>query len=223
MDPVTKSDVTRLLKRGLNHYGLGDLEAAIACWERARSLDPSNQAVQDYLETAYEEGGSTRPAAGDDSLADPATDTHPTLPGGIGEDDDTPPSHPRVAPGADPDGRISAALGNYRSGNLLEAWQELSAIAEREPDRLEVRGYLELVRKQLMQQWAGEIGDFGRVLRLVPAAADLLKLKLKPEEAFLLSQVDGMVAVEDLLSLSSVDRFQTLQMIARFLRETILE
>ena len=50
-----QKEVTRLLKRGLNHYGLGDLEAAIGCWEQARALDPENQAVHDYLQTAYEE------------------------------------------------------------------------------------------------------------------------------------------------------------------------
>jgi len=30
VDEVKREEVTRLLKRGLNHYGLGDLEAAIA-------------------------------------------------------------------------------------------------------------------------------------------------------------------------------------------------
>ena len=53
----TQRQVTRLLKRGLNHYGLGDLEEAIGCWEQARAVDPDNQAVHDYLETAYEELG----------------------------------------------------------------------------------------------------------------------------------------------------------------------
>ncbi len=66
MDEAAKrAEVTRLLKRGLNHYGLGELEAAIRCWEKARELAPDNRAAQDYLETAYEESGRAQalPAA----------------------------------------------------------------------------------------------------------------------------------------------------------------
>src|SRR6202008_1951095 len=97
---------TRLLKRGLNHYGLGDLEAAISCWEQARALDPENQAVHDYLETAYEEQGGGRkkgakpppakspaakPAA---KAAKPATKSPPSK--AVTDDDDTPKSGPVV-------------------------------------------------------------------------------------------------------------------------------
>ena len=52
---VKENEIARLLKRGLNHYGLGELDAAIVCWESVRALDPGNQAARDYLETAYEE------------------------------------------------------------------------------------------------------------------------------------------------------------------------
>ena len=37
---TTNQDVVRLLKQGLNHYGLGDLEAAIAAWEEASDTRP---------------------------------------------------------------------------------------------------------------------------------------------------------------------------------------
>jgi hypothetical protein len=60
------------------------------------------------------------------------------------------------------------------------------------------------------------------VLRLAKSTSDLLKLRLRPEEGFLISQVDGRVTVDELISLSSADRFRALEMIARFLREGIL-
>jgi hypothetical protein len=212
-----RAEVTRLVKRGLNHYGLGDLDAAIACWERARALDPGNQAVRDYLETAYEEADRT-----------PRSLSDGPKPGSGSDDETTPRSQPRVevqraaAEAAPSDPVLARALENFRNGKPLEAWKDLSAVAEREPDRLDVRGYLELVRKQLMQLWATEIGDRGRVLRLAKNTNDLLKLRLRPEEGFLISQVDGRVTVDELISLSSADRFRALEMIARFLREGIL-
>jgi tetratricopeptide (TPR) repeat protein len=215
-----RTEVTRLVKRGLNHYGLGDLDAAIACWERARALDPGNQAVRDYLETAYEEADRTPRSLG--------TVAKSPAPAPASDDEATPRSQPRTErlgpanPGAPEDPVLTRALENFRKGKPLEAWKELAAIAEREPDRLDVRGYLELVRKQLMQLWATEIGDRGRVLRLAKSTNELLKLRLRPEEGFLISQVDGRVTVDELISLSSSDRFRALEMIARFLREGIL-
>jgi tetratricopeptide (TPR) repeat protein len=218
-----RTEVARLLKRGLNHYGLGDLEAAIACWERARALDPSNQAVQDYLETAYEEVDVTSTSARRVPLA-----TLRKASGAPGEEDDTPRSMPHLPPPgerADPesDQQLAAALEDLRAGQLEKAAGQLKALATGRPDRLDVQGYLELVRKQLMQQWGGEIGDKGRVLRRVTSMKDLMSLKLRPEDAFLLSQVDGQVTVDDLISVSSLDRFDTLGALARLLREGVLE
>ena len=222
MDPTTQSEVTRLLKRGLNHYGLGDLEGAIACWEKARALDPNNQAVRDYLETAYEEVDRTpnsHPELGPQRRGAPAAQ--------FDDDAATPRSFPEVEVelerSAKGDEQLQQALEAFRGGRLLEAWEELNRLVEADPDRLEVRGYLELVRKQLMQAWAGEIGDRGRSLRLTLDQKQLLEQNLKPEEAFLLTQVDGQVSIDDLISLTNADRFSTLEMLARFIREGILE
>ncbi len=217
MDPATQTEVMRLLKRGLNHYGLGDLEGAIGCWEKARALDPNNQAVRDYLETAYEEVDRT-------SSSQPEIETprRPAPAAQFDDDDDTPRSLPDVDVDAAAEPQLQEALEAFRGGRMLEAWEGLNQLLEADPDRLEVRGYLELARKQLMQEWAGQIGDRGRSLRLTLSHEEMLKLKLKPEEAFLLTQVDGLVSIDDLISLTSGDRFHALEMIARFLREGVL-
>jgi tetratricopeptide (TPR) repeat protein len=235
LDERTRMEVTRLVKRGLNHYGLGDLEAAIGCWEQARKLDPANQAVRDYLDTAYEESDRTPRSQSEMSAGAREDATSGRAPKAVEDDDATPRSGPTVEkprPGKPPaqgipaappaDAAVARALEAFRGGKPLEAWRDLVAIAEKHPDRLDVRGYIELVRKQLMQQWANEIGDRGRVLRLAKNTHDLLKLRLRPEEGFLLSQVDGRVTVDELISLSSSDRFSALEMIARFIREGIL-
>ncbi len=237
MDERTRGEVTRLVKRGLNHYGLGDLEAAIGCWEQARKLDPQNQAVRDYLDTAYEEADRT-PRSQPDVSRGAREDATSGRMSKQADDDATPRSAPAVepqrparevavptpsGPAASPaDAAVATALEAFRTGKPLEAWRELKAVADKHPDRLDVRGYIELVRKQLMQQWANEISDRGRVLRLAKNTNDLLKLRLRPEEGFLLSQVDGRVTVDELISLSGSDRFNALEMIARFLREGIL-
>lgn len=239
--------VRRLLKRGLNYYGLGDVDAAIVCWEEARALDPENQAAQDYLETAYEEArnvGGKPEVEPVDPLDDDATprslDSVAVLP-----EDPTPRpatrSAPRVAgvsgpppvrPAAsdpsrvdteNPDTVIGIALQAYKSGDLELAWTELQRVAKDQPDRLDVQGYLQLVRSERAQRFAKEIGDQGRVLRLRQTLPEIMKLALKPDEGFLLSQIDGRVTIADLINLSTSTRVRTLEIIARLLREGIVE
>ncbi len=239
MSKTIQEEVTRLLKRGLNHYGLGDLDAAIGCWEQARAKDPDNQAVYDYLETAYEEAGLERPS----TLARPGKKS-----GGLEEDDDptprsaTPPPLQKAAPrdddstqrsGSRPkrfddgqddvDTTVAGALSAYKSGKLDEAWVKLQKAAKSYPDRLDVQGYLQLVRSEQAQGWAREIGDQGRVLSQKASTAEMMSLDLHPEEGFLLSQIDGNLTITDLMSLSNCGRVRTLEIVARLMREGIIE
>jgi len=227
VDEATREEVTRLLKRGLNHYGLGDLEAAIRNWEKARALDPENRAAHDYLETAYEESGragkeeNTSPSESlrvpfDDDATPRTFDGPPQLPkgaslGGVPTD------------GEQPDSVVAAALVAYKAGQLDEAWTALQDVAARAPDRLDVQGYLVMVRSERARQWAREVGDQGRSLRLSRSMSELMQQKnLRPEEGFLLSQIDGELSVEQLLNLSN-DRVKTLEIIAKLLNEGVIE
>lgn len=221
-----------MLKRGLNHYGLGDLEAAIACWEQARALDPENQAVHDYLETAYEEnGGARKKAAAPPPLPRVGASAAPAARPGVGQgkpvtdDDETPKSGPVIEFAAedDPDTQIQVALQAYKEGRYDVAWRELKEVAKTQPERLDVQGYLQLVRTERAQSWAKEIGDQGRVLRLKITTAQIMKLKLMPDEGFMLSQIDGRMTIGDLISVSTSDRVRTLEVIAKLIREQIVE
>jgi tetratricopeptide (TPR) repeat protein len=220
-----------LLKRGLNHYGLGDLDGAIACWEQARALDPENQAVHDYLETAYEENGGARkraapaPAAPRGANVFPPARAEKSAPGRIvTDDDDTPKSGPIIEFEADddPDTQLQLALQAYKEGRYDDAWRELNDVARAQPGRLDVQGYLQLVRTERAQSWAKEIGDQGRVLRRRISTAEIMRLKLKPDEGFMLAQVDGRLSIGDLISLSTSDRVRTLEVIAKLLRDRVV-
>jgi tetratricopeptide (TPR) repeat protein len=236
VDDARHAEVTRLLKRGLNHYGLGDLEAAISCWEQARALDPENQAVHDYLETAYEEQGGSRKKGAGAKSAKPAS-AKPPRPAPkvapakgpaarpVTDEDDTPKSGPVVEFDADddPDTQIQSALAAYKEGRYDDAWKELRKLAKEQPQRLDVQGYLQLVRTERAQAWAKEIGDQGRVLRLKVTTSQIMKLRLQPDEGFMLSQVDGRMTIADLISLSTADRVRTLEIIAKLIRENVVE
>ncbi len=248
-------DVVLLLKRGLNHYGLGDLEAAIASWEEARGLDPENQAVRDYLENAYEEAGRRAPDAAPIPVAiDDEDDTPESIPGLAEafspEPDPTPggveeastrtgstSSTPFVQPGEledevsfaslfesdEAETLLKGALEAYKRGELEEAWRELGQASSAEPGRLDLRAYQTFIQNSLMAKWAKEIGDQGRTLRLRLELNELLKRDLQPDEGFFVSLIDGAMTIESLIAVSSLDRFRTLEILARFLREEIVE
>jgi tetratricopeptide (TPR) repeat protein len=146
--------------------------------------------------------GSARPTAGP-----PAAPSPPPAP--LPSDDD-------------PDTEVRMALEHYKQGRFDEAWRRLSAITREQPDRLDVQGYLQLVRKEQAQVWLREIGDQGRAVSVCKPTPELMKLRLAPDEGFLLSQVDGNLTLSDLISISCADRVRTLEILARFLREGIV-
>ena len=123
----------------------------------------------------------------------------------------------------DPDTQIQSALAHYKEGRYDEAWNELRKLSKEQPERLDVQGYLQLVRNERAQSWAKEIGDQGHVLRLKVTTAQIMKLRLQPDEGFMLSQIDGRMSVADLISVSTADRVRTLEIIAKLLRENIVE
>lgn len=215
-------EVTRLLKRGLTQYGLGDLDSAITSWEEALSLDPSNRAAQDYLDTAREEAGYTshtprRPLA-------PVSLRRPTRPG---DEADTPRTLEGVlstesGTSSTADAEVQDALRALRDGQLDRAYEILERVQRQSPGRVDVESYLTMVRGKRAKEWARQVGDQGRNLRVKVTAARMTQLKLRPDEGFLLSQIDGNISIEQLLSLQS-DRVWALEILAKLLRDGVVE
>ena len=174
-------DIERLLREGLARYGQGDLDGAIECWEGVQVQQPDHPAARDYLETVYEERFGSVEAGRSRSKAAAA--------GGPDEDDDTATFDTGESfedlnavplPESDPDTRISEALAAYQNEDLERAWDLLQAVAKESPDRLDVQGYLGLVRGRQAKNFARVIGDKSRALQLKRSVSQLKGLNLKP-------------------------------------------
>lgn len=239
MAEAKRQEITRLIKRGLNAYGLGDVRAAIQCWEAVLALDPENGPARDYLETAYDEvreAGSPKTAP--PCASGPSVSAAPPFPRSspagtppraafpapqVLDEDATPRTAPPPAPGDEADGLVASALARYKAGDLESAWCVLAEAVRRFPERLDVQGYVTMVRTERGQRFAREIGDQGRTLRRKLTMHELMKHNLAPDEGFLLSQIDGTLSIEELLSMASTDRVRALEVIARFLREGLVD
>jgi tetratricopeptide (TPR) repeat protein len=162
---------------------VGDLEAAVGCWERVRELDPENGPARDYLDSVSEELG-----------------------GG----------------GSDVETLLEQGLAKYRVGDLEEAWGLLNRALSESPKRLDLLGYVALVKEQLLERYGEEIGDLDQEVRLAVPLDQLLERRLRPDQAYLLSRIDGAVSLDDLLSLCTGDRFEALQSVAHLLQQNLL-
>jgi hypothetical protein len=52
MSESNQSEIERLLKEGLDHYGAGEMSEAFRAWKAVVELDPHNVEALDYLESA---------------------------------------------------------------------------------------------------------------------------------------------------------------------------
>ena len=64
------------------------------------------------------------------------------------------------------------------------------------------------------------LGRRERALRMLPPSED--RVSLLPEEAFLLSRIDGVASAEEVLDLSPLPRLRTLRLLVRMLRRNLI-
>ena len=124
------------------------------------------------------------------------------------------------------DGPVHTLLEDARRllhGENAEAALELLTSA---PGRrsLETEAMVELLRAHLFGQYRAELGDLSVVPRLkLGGAADLQSRNLPPSAGFLLSMVDGMTPLSDLVSVSGMDHFEALRSVFQMQQAGILE
>jgi hypothetical protein len=74
----------------------------------------------------------------------------------------------------------------------------------------------ELLRASLFRRYRQELGDLSQVPRILSGdAGDLLSRNLPPSAGFLLSMIDGVTPLCDLISVSGMDRFEALRAVYR--------
>jgi serine/threonine protein kinase len=93
--------------------------------------------------------------------------------------------------------------------SLAEALDDSEAAATLEREEALIEGSLEM-----------RLGRRERALRLLPEPQE--RLALLPEEAFLLSRIDGVASAEEVLDLSPLPRLRTLRLLVRLMRQRLI-
>ena len=96
-----------------------------------------------------------------------------------------------------------------RALSIADALGNRGALAVLEREEALIEGSLEM-----------RLGRRERALRLLPESND--GVSLLPEEAFLLSRIDGVASAEEVLDLSPLPRLRTLRLLVRMLRQKLI-
>ncbi len=108
-----------------------------------------------------------------------------------------------------------------QDGDLESAHEFLRMAAELDPERIELEGYVDQVRSQLVKQYRDRVGDTSRAPRIVGDPAAITRFNLPANAGFLLSFVDGNTTVDEIITLSGLGTFEALRILDRLLEADI--
>jgi tetratricopeptide (TPR) repeat protein len=237
--PDSGEDVTRLLDQGLVRYAVGMRGEAIRMWEEALEQSPGNARALDYLQSV----GALSPSAigpdvdlapagridsvglatldrGGESLIPPFT-PEPAAYEELDSGTEEALSDPMVA---DVDILVREAKEREQAGEYEEALRNCEEALRRDPEHAEALALVETLRVELKQVYLKELEPLERVPYLRATDSSILELSLDPVGGFLISQIDGEITLEDLLTiLGTFDQFRVLSSLHYFLVNEIIE
>lgn len=197
--------IERLLREGLDCFGESNVARAIACWEEVLRLDPENAEALDYLETARV-SGEAEPEDEEFEFAEPDSG---------------------ATPGDRRDRQLEAVLREaqalLRKRDLEGALGRFQTAAEMEPERIEIEGYIDMVRSRLVKGYRERVGDGRAIPKLLVDLNEVTRYKLPADAGFLLSLMDGATRVDELVSLSGMDAFEALRILNTLIDSGIVE
>ncbi len=190
--------IQRLIRDGLDRFGTGDVSEAIACWDEVLAIDPQNAKALDYLEAARGDG-----------------ETHPSD-AGRGDAGNQGPEREVT--------RLLEEAQNLLGNDDLEgALSVFRAAANRDPDRIEIESYVDMVRGRLVQRYRDRVGDTGAAPRMVIDPSEVTGFDLPADVGFMLSLVDGKTSIDELIALSGMDAFEALRILNELMAAGIAE
>jgi tetratricopeptide (TPR) repeat protein len=197
MGETRTAKVGRLVREGLDHFGEGDVAGALRCWEEVLRIDPGHAEALDYLEAARGEPDPLDGAAAPGAADAPA-----------------PVREPEAAPS---ERLVEEARARFEREDLEGALDLFRAAAELEPERIEMEGWIDMLRSRLLQRYRKHLGPMEARPKLLIQPAAITRYPLPKDAGFVLSMVDGETSIEDLVALSGMDAFEAMRILNHLL------
>ncbi len=240
--------VSSLLDKGLVRLAIGKRDEAIELWQQALEQSPRNARARDYLQSVGaitrdeldELGATTSDVAPvkeeaallerspSDSLVPPFTEEMAAF--SLDEDladldpDETPDTSTPEPMVPDVEIMLRNARAEEAAGDLEGALHYAEDALKREPDHPAANALTSDIKKRLAREYRDQLEPLESVPFLRATDASILELSLDPIGGFLISQIDGEITVEELLTiLGTFDEFRVLSSLHFFLENGIIE
>lgn len=236
--PPAKSQMAKtvrdLLDRGLVQLALGRRAEAVGFWRRALEVSPGDERASDYLESV---GASLRTTdsfdvAITDDIAAPGAVRAAKRPPFTDEMASYQPGVPPVVEVAEESDSVitdiqlllRGAKDAEGEGELEAALSKVEEVMRRDPDNFEASELASGLRERLADRFRAALEPLDAVPVLRATDSSILELSLDPIGGFLISQIDGEITVEELLTiLGTFDEFRVLSSLHFFLENGIIE
>lgn len=224
--------VHQLLDRGLVRWALGKREEAIRLWREAADLAPTHARALDYLQSVgaipigavsaatqpVETSNDSDSLIGGEGSPPPFTTEVPSITDEMGAPEDSGPVL------SDVDILMQQVHHCRTTGKAAQALKHCEDVLKKNPDHAEAGRIATDLRRELTSQYLKALEPTDRIPVLRATDASILELSLDPIGGFLISQIDGAISIEDLLTiLSTFDQYRVLSALHFFLESGIIE
>jgi hypothetical protein len=106
---------------------------------------------------------------------------------------------------------LAAIRACFERGELRDVIDFGEALLDGHPEQEALRRYVAAAREGIVRGWVAQLGGMYRVPRLRTKPDALTSLKLQPEEAFVLSLIDGVATLEEIVDMSGMNELDALR------------
>ena len=183
--------------------------------------------IMDFLRATGDLPGEPAPAD-----AEPSADVPSEARSAVGpaEDDGLPIDEPveysasgavAVAPQS-PAEILKEGQRRYQLHDFAGALELLERLPAEAAEAAEARNLIASSRRQMLKMYESKIGDFDQLPRVLINSEEVIWLNLDHRMGFILSQIDGTVTYEDIISLSGMPRLDTVRILAQLLNDKVI-
>ena len=133
-----------------------------------------------------------------------------------------PPRRSTSSLAGDPAAMLEEGRRRYQLHDFQGAIEVLEAIPAEASETGEARNLTASSRRQMLKMYESKIGDFEQIPQVLISSEEIIWLNLNHRAGFILSQIDGSVTYEDIISLSGMPRLDTVQILSELLNDRVI-
>ena len=128
----------------------------------------------------------------------------------------------RPPPGTDLDALMDKARQKQQAGDFSGSLALVEDVLAGNPDHAEAREYLEENTTRLLAMYRSKLGKLRRAPRVKLRPQEIIWQSLDHRAGFILSQVDGLTAYEDIIEISGMTELEATRVLARLVEHGVI-